>query len=67
MCQIMASRSWLIQDYWIKSFRGVHILAYTVYADICFIDRAMRRVAKQLAVSANRGLKPGKDQPATTV
>jgi thermostable 8-oxoguanine DNA glycosylase len=67
MCKTMASRSWLIQVYWIEILRGVHILAYIGYADIFFIDRAICRVAKQLAVSVNRGLTPGKDQPATMV
>jgi hypothetical protein len=36
-------------------------------ADICFIDGAICRVAKQLAVGVNRGLRPEKDQPATMV
>jgi hypothetical protein len=36
-------------------------------ADICFTDGAICRVAKQLAVGVNRGLRPGKVQRATMV
>jgi hypothetical protein len=36
-------------------------------ADTCFSDGAISRVAKQLAVSVNRGLAPGEDKRATMV